>query len=82
VVGTFETDTRVDGIVRETNLTVDNNMDGATHIKDSKLGEMHCLVDDTLTIEGGGVTMQQNRNSISRIMTKLNIKLLKIINKL
>jgi hypothetical protein len=55
VVGTCETDTKVDGIVRETNLIVDNNMDGTISIKDSnKLGEMHSVVDDTLPIKKPG----------------------------
>jgi hypothetical protein len=82
VAGTYETDTRVDGIVRETNLIVDNSMDGATHIKDSKLGEMHCLIDNTLTTKGSDTMQENSRNSISRIMSKLNKKRLKIINEL
>ena len=62
----------MNGICRETNLVVDNNVNCSTDIKIRNFGQLHRLVDNALTCEGR-VTMQENWNDISRILGAVSI---------
>mmetsp|Transcript_33529 Transcript_33529/g.96260 ORF Transcript_33529/g.96260 Transcript_33529/m.96260 type:complete len:338 (-) Transcript_33529:360-1373(-) len=57
---------RIDRVCSESNLVVDDNVDGATNVKVGNLSQLHCLVYNTLS-SNGSISVKQNGNNITQI---------------